>query len=215
MFKACVAITGLVISSASVNASIIDLNIITRDTSTGLDWLDLTETNGRSYNDISSKFGAGEEFQGWRYASSAEVIDLWSKVGFFSTVTISDNETTYPNYYNNLVNAVTLLGNTFVEEDPGRWDYGAVGVTSNRVKDPGLCFGCGWYHERVGAYHSIKHESTANLLKPDGAWIGDGSRYLNIGHYLVKPAAVPIPSAVWLFGSGLIGLIGVAKRKKD
>ena len=27
-------------------------------------------------------------------------------------------------------------------------------------------------------------------------------------------AAVPVPAAVWLFGSGLIGLIGVARRKK-
>ena len=27
--------------------------------------------------------------------------------------------------------------------------------------------------------------------------------------------AVPIPAAVWLFGSGLIGLIGVARRKKS
>jgi len=26
-------------------------------------------------------------------------------------------------------------------------------------------------------------------------------------------AAVPIPAAVWLFGSGLLGLIGVARRK--
>jgi len=26
--------------------------------------------------------------------------------------------------------------------------------------------------------------------------------------------AVPIPAAVWLFGSGLLGLIGVARRKK-
>jgi hypothetical protein len=27
--------------------------------------------------------------------------------------------------------------------------------------------------------------------------------------------AVPIPAAVWLFGSGLIGLIGAARRKKS
>ena len=26
-------------------------------------------------------------------------------------------------------------------------------------------------------------------------------------------SAVPVPAAVWLFGSGLIGLIGVARRK--
>jgi hypothetical protein len=27
-------------------------------------------------------------------------------------------------------------------------------------------------------------------------------------------AAVPVPTAVWLFGSGLLGLVGVARRKK-
>jgi hypothetical protein len=27
-------------------------------------------------------------------------------------------------------------------------------------------------------------------------------------------AAVPVPAAVWLFGSGLLGMIGVARRKK-
>ena len=29
-----------------------------------------------------------------------------------------------------------------------------------------------------------------------------------------SPSPVPVPAAVWLFGSGLIGLIGVAKRSK-
>jgi len=28
------------------------------------------------------------------------------------------------------------------------------------------------------------------------------------------PSAVPVPAAVWLFGSGLIGLVGVARRRK-
>lgn len=31
----------------------------------------------------------------------------------------------------------------------------------------------------------------------------------------VAPAAVPVPAAVWLFGSGLIGLAGVARRRKS
>jgi len=26
-------------------------------------------------------------------------------------------------------------------------------------------------------------------------------------------SAVPVPAAVWLFGSGLLGLIGIARRK--
>ena len=30
----------------------------------------------------------------------------------------------------------------------------------------------------------------------------------------VDISAVPVPAAVWLFGSGLVGLIGVARRKR-
>jgi len=35
-----------------------------------------------------------------------------------------------------------------------------------------------------------------------------------IGAYPASMAPVPVPAAVWLFGSGLIGLVGVARRKK-
>jgi hypothetical protein len=30
-----------------------------------------------------------------------------------------------------------------------------------------------------------------------------------------KPSAIPVPAAVWLLGSGLLGLVGVARRKKS
>lgn len=32
-------------------------------------------------------------------------------------------------------------------------------------------------------------------------------------HFDINAAPVPIPAAVWLFGSGLLGLIGIARRK--
>ena len=35
------------------------------------------------------------------------------------------------------------------------------------------------------------------------------------GTYSMTITAVPVPAAVWLFGSGLIGLIAVARRKVD
>ena len=31
----------------------------------------------------------------------------------------------------------------------------------------------------------------------------------------ITPSAIPVPAAVWLFGSGLLGLVGVARRKKS
>ncbi len=34
------------------------------------------------------------------------------------------------------------------------------------------------------------------------------------GEYTLHVSAVPIPAAVWLFGSGLLGLIGFSRRKK-
>ena len=40
---------------------------------------------------------------------------------------------------------------------------------------------------------------------------GDGANGLI---YVEYASAVPVPAAVWLFGSGLIGLIGIARRKK-
>lgn len=50
----------------------------------------------------------------------------------------------------------------------------------------------------------------------------DPSGFGGVGYYLHlegtvttgTPPAVPVPAAVWLFGSGLMGLVGVARRKK-
>ena len=46
---------------------------------------------------------------------------------------------------------------------------------------------------------------------------GDGVVQLNsVANFQVESSgvsAVPVPSAVWLFGSGLIGLVGFARRK--
>ena len=36
------------------------------------------------------------------------------------------------------------------------------------------------------------------------------------GTYLVRDtAAIPAPAAIWLFGTGIIGLIGISKRRKS
>ena len=48
--------------------------------------------------------------------------------------------------------------------------------------------------------------STVGCYEPP---TGDDNDYL-----VYKGAVVPVPAAVWLFGSGLLGLVGIARRKK-
>jgi hypothetical protein len=35
-----------------------------------------------------------------------------------------------------------------------------------------------------------------------------------VDHMLAAPSAVPVPAAAWLFGSALLGLAGVSRKRK-
>lgn len=48
-------------------------------------------------------------------------------------------------------------------------------------------------------------------MNPGGPFQGFSANFNLQG---ITPSAVPLPAAVWLLGSGLLGLVGVARRKK-
>lgn len=53
-----------------------------------------------------------------------------------------------------------------------------------------------------------------NFLSGNQGTVGKGvARFGWAVHDGDVPAVVPVPAAVWLFGSGLVGLIGIARRK--
>jgi hypothetical protein len=54
-----------------------------------------------------------------------------------------------------------------------------------------------------GTYLAASKFNATGPLQDGSAWVGDGG---------FPP--VPVPATVWLFGSGLIGLVGIARRKK-
>ena len=64
-----------------------------------------------------------------------------------------------------------------------------------------------------GDFHQLDYHSSDEQFDSyvDGFW---GSDFIGEWNY-AELTPVPVPAAVWLFGSGLIGLIGVARRKSN
>jgi len=62
---------------------------------------------------------------------------------------------------------------------------------------------------------SIQHSSgDIYSLRFVGTRTAGGAFGLGFDNFNTSSAVVPIPAAVWLFGSGLLGLIGISRRKK-
>ncbi len=76
---------------------------------------------------------------------------------------------------------------------------GAVTMQTNTIG-----IGCGAGNGGEGS-----NDFSGGFTIPEG---GGTPTLLPFAH--VDVAAVPVPAAAWLFGSGLLGLIGIARRKK-
>ncbi len=209
-------LTTALVLSTSANAAIISVdwqnagdNMITQDTASGLEWLDLTVTSFRSYNDISSKLGDGQEFDGWRYATTTEISGFFDAFGGDS------------NYYNGW----STQNNGLFDKIAPYWgdlvcvEIGCVqpgdGASAFITSEADPVYGASW--QRYGylydnVYDSLSAAEDRVVLDLSQVAV-DGAGNYQFGSALVRTSVVPVPAAVWLFGSGLIGLIGVARRK--
>lgn len=66
--------------SGSVNMALLEKDwrtagdkLLTLDDTTGLEWLDLTQTDALSFNDVSAQLGPGGNFESFRFATLSEV----------------------------------------------------------------------------------------------------------------------------------------------
>ena len=217
----------LLFSVASVSsAAIIDNGFYTTDTSTGLHWLDVTETRNRSYNDISGELVSGGEYENWRFATQAEFEGLLINFGFSTQPGCvfgqfcSDNQITDPTTITLMESAIGLLGDT-----QGAYLHG-LGASVLSGLNRGAASG---FFEYNGTTNLGFINIGELISKSTGSVVGTPNPYLssiniegldntrtNSGSFLVStiaPSVVPVPAAAWLFGSALIGLVGI-KRKK-
>ncbi len=191
----------VVISASSVSApaqaTLIDHGLTTEDDATGLEWLDLTQTVGQSYNSVLAGYG-GYTTSGWSPAAGAQICLLFSTYGAafpacdtppFQVVPVADATA---------LALVGLFGDTFSGAEVAasgmyKSSFDAAGWVSEACIDTTLagCFFAG----------------TANLGTYNN-WNLDTSGLDYSGTWLVRPyqaSVVPEPSTLALFGAGLSG----------
>lgn len=79
-------------------------------------------------------------------------------------------------------------------------------------------FDISWYVDGLLIGRSDRSELLENITATDlriNMMISSATADVELDYLRVNTSAVPVPTAVWLFGSGLIGLIGLARRKAN
>jgi hypothetical protein len=96
--------------------------------------------------------------------------------------------------------------------------FGAT-LTSGNVWSGSLSVGtvtttCCWLGATEIGVQQGRSDLTSGWLTNGGAAVATGQGNMFALSSVITVSAVPVPAAVWLFGSGLLGLVGVARRKK-
>lgn len=178
----------LALSAAPATAAIIDNGMSAIDTGTGLEWLDLTQTLGLTWNQVEAS--SFVTVDGYAHATDEQVIQLFQNAGFLTT----DNTSNAAND----PAAATLLGALGCTQFCG---------TANAL-GRGFADWDGTFTTRpfyrasaLGAAAATTSLLSSNLDLSDAS----------AGHYLVR-AVVPEPGTALLVGAGL-AILGACRRR--
>jgi hypothetical protein len=190
--------------------SVYGANTLTLDTNTGLEWLDVTLTQGQSINTVSSLLGAGQQFAGFRYAFRSELHTLILDGGvsaeplFFSTA--AGNVTA-------VANLISLLGQTFTQ-DPLEADlFGTLGWTGDHgFLGPDDAERGNIYIQRNCGNGPCATAQAFGFAQASGLDLAIDTT----GSFLVR-SAVPEPStwAMMILGFAGVGFMAYRRSRKD
>jgi len=150
-------------------------------------------------------------------------------------VTSGDNAFTIDNIFSGTTDGYSLdtFGSAQGNSNPGipddmyglKWDMGSLSldlvIISDRAPQWGDFYAKSGKHDGNFVY-AYNTGFTSNDIDPEIDYAQVRMGNLIADHILlpdsftgIPPAAViPVPAAIWLFGSGLLGLIGISRRKK-
>lgn len=234
------ALALLLISALPVQAATLSLSdngIYTSDVLTGLDWLDVTETQGRSQVEVINGIASGAitpggmSLSGWRYATGTEITTLLSASGGIPSTFPCTADACYEE--RTLFALESYLGFTRATDS----------TTGLYVPVPDNPSEFDIYSYKVQGFTADIQLAATNQYQSDKFWTAgfetdstaDGILSVDIfqehqysfydyqsasylGSFLVRESAslsaVPLPAALWLFAGGLSGLMVVARRKR-
>jgi hypothetical protein len=212
----------ILLLSGQVNAALIEQDLFsigdgltTLDSMTGLQWLDVTETVGLSYGDVLiSQYITDLSF---RYASLQELTSLFDNAGGSGDYLVPRNSNgdykgvPVAENYDAAMLLISLMGCTSYlvgqacDSDDQDWHIGMYGEqVVNGVQNAAA----------VNAFNNSPLYGNAGAIWLDAAESVPGRTTIDFGSYLVRINPVPVPGAIWLFGTGPLGLIGFSKRRK-
>jgi hypothetical protein len=197
------------------------------------EWLELTQTVGMSREQVEAQItDPTSSLYGYEYASRSLMEDLLLSYSSWDGLSGYHGDTTVVLGMSNMlvdfgVTRTHSHGGEYIAETVDGYSVNyetfqqSFGMFGESDECEGLTFSC--FTNTIIKYDSQGNETMALQT----AWHGFDSSYeapfligtdvehSHYGSYLVRTSDVPIPAAVWLFGSGLIGLTGIARRKKS
>lgn len=221
------------IGSASATLLSVDLSstgdgLVTYDDASGLEWLDVSQTDGMSYSAALSAFSSG----GWGYASEGQFESLidshfteYSQNSVYGFMGVTDPSTSYTQ----AVEFANLFGVTWTGASVDFFSYGFYVDNNGVYKLGGVSlgsYGANIHRDYYYDYASIKNTGHSqvgvylvrNAVDSDGDGLADHSDPcpfdVNNSCSMNPPTAgVPEPSSIALLALGLIGF-GTVFRKK-
>lgn len=196
--KAKIAVAAITLLPAFAQAALIDMGDFTRDTATNLDWLDLSKSLNKSFNDVVGQMGVGGQFEGWRHATREEVGTLFHSSAGIPTGSASSN----PAVVDSVRNLQSMLGFT---TRAGTQLTQMVNGTSIVVDGVTL------YRSSDLTYSSSSNAAFARQQGPL-SW-NDYARQTNLGHALVRVSEVPEPKTWELMVAGGLVFLGIIAKR--
>ena len=168
------------------------------DSSSDASSIDIIAPDARGYNFTGAPYG------GAITDGSIVTVAADSSVGIGDNDGMGDDTFFLNNLYDPDISYDTLSDTWDVSSSNGTQSFGIILYSLDTGAFSGLDYKILPYSLEQADYAIFYIEDTDST----------GTTYLATG-YLTSVAVVPIPAAAWLFGFGLIGLIGVARRRKS